>query len=74
MAEKHVAVCDQCGREEPWPRSFPRSEPTRAERLPHGWIVLPGPVDLCSWRCVAAYAVEAQVDIDRGLGPDDVSQ
>lgn len=79
MAEKHVAVCDQCGVEEPLQGGG--IEYRWKSDLPDGWVIVAlaapfgqttilsgknGPGHFCSWHCVAHYAVARQADADRG--------
>lgn len=70
MAEKHVVICDQCGKEEPLRRSDPDDLGVRS--VPEGWHIVAEPLGeflrtidlahLCSWACVARYATEQDVD------------
>lgn len=73
MAEKHVAVCDYCGKEEPlvdvghqW---FTPARWLFIGSAPTGSVSLSDLAHFCSWECVAQYAVVQRAEEDRCAHP-----
>jgi hypothetical protein len=75
MVQKHVAVCDQCGREACL-RPVASGGLVVGWDQPMGWLMVWSVVDasvsaglgvrsICSWECVARYAIDKRAEEDR---------